>query len=57
MREERLLCFGDMHNQPQLDITKSLLQHFQDLDNEYEEEEEEEEKEEEEDPGVVQERF
>ena len=40
-----------MHNQPQLDITKSLLQHFQDLDHEFEEEEEEEE-----DPEVVQER-
>ena len=54
MNEGRAASFGDMHNQPQLDITKSLLQHFQDLDNEYEEEEEEKE---EEDPGVVQERF
>ena len=52
VNEGRAAYFGEMHNQPQLDITKSLLQHFQDLDHEFEEEEEEEE----EDPEVVQER-
>ena len=28
INEGRAASFGDMHNQPQLDITKSLLQHF-----------------------------
>ena len=49
VNEGRAAYFGEMHNQPQLDITKSLLQHFQDLDHEFEEEEE--------DSEVVQERF
>ena len=49
VNEGRAAYFGEMHNQPQLDITKSLFQHFQDLDHEFEEEEEE-------DPEVVQER-
>ena len=31
--------FGEEHNQPQLDITKSLWQHFPDLEHEHEEEE------------------
>ena len=51
VNEGRAAYFGEMHNQPQLDITKSLSQHFQDLEQEFEEEEEEEE-----DPEVVQER-
>ena len=41
VNEGRAAYFGEMHNQPQLDITKTLSQNFQDLDHEFEEEEEE----------------
>ena len=44
VNERRAALFGEQHEQPQLDITKSLWQHFPDLDQEEEEEEEEEDR-------------
>ena len=41
VNEGRAALFGEEHTQPQLDITKSIWEHFPDLEQEHEEEEEE----------------